>query len=166
MHNNHHAYPTSAKFSLRPWEIDIGWFYVQLFCKLQLARVRRIAPVALRWDAAKSKIDQSTLDLLRHGRMELLREYTEKVLKPFLKQLKLEHGPQEWKMLKNAMKRLENPEDESDLDLAGMKNHDQVSFLLEFRAYLRDFRILRNLNTGKMLELVGELGRARPEERH
>ena len=52
------------------------------------------------------------------------------------------------------MKRLENPEDESDLDLSGMKNHDQVSFLLEFRAYLRDFRILRNLNTGKMLELV------------
>ena len=25
LHNNHHAYPTAAKFSLRPWEFDIGW---------------------------------------------------------------------------------------------------------------------------------------------
>ncbi len=99
LHNNHHAYPTSAKFSLRPWEIDVGWFYVQLFSKLGLASVRRIAPLALRWDSTKSKIDGSTLDLMRYGRMELLREYTEKVLKPFLKQLKLKHGPQEWQML-------------------------------------------------------------------
>ena len=154
LHNNHHAYPTSAKFSLRPWEIDVGWFYVQLFSKLGLASVRRIAPLALRWDATKSQIDGSTLDLMRHGRMELLREYTEKVLKPFSKQLRHRHGLQEWQLLKDAMKRLENPEDNSDLDLSGMKEHDQVSFLLEFRAYLRDFRVLRNLSTKKMLELI------------
>ena len=25
LHNNHHAFPSSARFSIRPWEFDIGW---------------------------------------------------------------------------------------------------------------------------------------------
>ena len=27
LHNNHHAFPTSARFSLRPGEVDIGWLH-------------------------------------------------------------------------------------------------------------------------------------------
>ena len=41
LHNNHHAFPTSAKFSIRWWEFDIGWLYIRLFQLLGLARVRR-----------------------------------------------------------------------------------------------------------------------------
>jgi stearoyl-CoA desaturase (delta-9 desaturase) len=29
-HNNHHAFPTSAKFGLKWWEIDIGWTFIRL----------------------------------------------------------------------------------------------------------------------------------------
>ena len=29
LHNNHHAYPTSAKFSIKPYEFDIGWVYIR-----------------------------------------------------------------------------------------------------------------------------------------
>ncbi len=28
LHNNHHAFPSSSKFSVRSWEFDIGWFYI------------------------------------------------------------------------------------------------------------------------------------------
>ena len=28
LHNNHHTYPNSAKFSVKPWEFDLGWLYV------------------------------------------------------------------------------------------------------------------------------------------
>ena len=31
LHNNHHAFPTAAKFSLKPWEFDIGWMYIKIF---------------------------------------------------------------------------------------------------------------------------------------
>ena len=31
MHNNHHACPTSAKFSNKWWEFDIGWLYINYF---------------------------------------------------------------------------------------------------------------------------------------
>ena len=43
LHNNHHAFPSSAKFSARWWEFDIGWLYIRLFSLLGLARVRRVA---------------------------------------------------------------------------------------------------------------------------
>ena len=28
LHNNHHTYPTSAKFSVKTYEFDIGWVYI------------------------------------------------------------------------------------------------------------------------------------------
>ena len=40
LHNNHHGDGASAKFSKRPWEFDIGWFYIQILRFLKLAKVR------------------------------------------------------------------------------------------------------------------------------
>ncbi len=36
-HNNHHAFPASARHGLYPGQIDIGWHFVQLLGKLGLA---------------------------------------------------------------------------------------------------------------------------------
>src|SRR5205823_262657 len=38
LHNNHHAFPRSARFSVQRWEIDIGWLWIRLFSALGLAR--------------------------------------------------------------------------------------------------------------------------------
>jgi len=40
LHNNHHGDGTSAKFSKKSWEFDIGWLYIQLLSKCGLAKVR------------------------------------------------------------------------------------------------------------------------------
>lgn len=40
LHNNHHAYPQSAKLSLKPNEFDIGWMYIRILETLGLARVK------------------------------------------------------------------------------------------------------------------------------
>jgi stearoyl-CoA desaturase (Delta-9 desaturase) len=40
LHNNHHAAPTSARFSLHKREIDIGWWAIATFRRLGLAKVR------------------------------------------------------------------------------------------------------------------------------
>jgi len=29
-HNNHHAFPWSARLGLRFWQIDIGWYVIRL----------------------------------------------------------------------------------------------------------------------------------------
>ncbi|MDH3754211.1 MAG: fatty acid desaturase [Acidimicrobiia bacterium] len=40
LHNNHHAAPTSARFSLRRWEIDPGWMFIWLAKSVRLAKLR------------------------------------------------------------------------------------------------------------------------------
>ncbi len=44
LHNNHHAYGSSAKLSSRWYEFDIGWLYIRVLAALRLARVRKVAP--------------------------------------------------------------------------------------------------------------------------
>lgn len=41
LHNNHHAYPTSAKFSMKWWEFDLSWLYIRLLSIFGLARPTR-----------------------------------------------------------------------------------------------------------------------------
>lgn len=41
LHNNHHMYATSPKFSVRWWEFDLGWAYIQALRVLGLATLRR-----------------------------------------------------------------------------------------------------------------------------
>ncbi|MCW8397543.1 fatty acid desaturase [Legionella sp. PATHC038] len=45
LHNNHHNNPTSAKLSLLDDEFDLGWFYIKMLMKLNLAKLRTIATV-------------------------------------------------------------------------------------------------------------------------
>ncbi|STX50188.1 putative sterol desaturase [Legionella busanensis] len=45
LHNNHHQYPASAKFSFYSNEVDIGWIYILLLKKLGLARIK-LKPLA------------------------------------------------------------------------------------------------------------------------
>jgi stearoyl-CoA desaturase (delta-9 desaturase) len=40
LHNNHHAFPASAKFSIRRFEVDLGWFVIRILRTLRLANVR------------------------------------------------------------------------------------------------------------------------------
>jgi stearoyl-CoA desaturase (delta-9 desaturase) len=38
LHNNHHAFPRSARFSLRWWEIDVSWWVIRALAAMGLAR--------------------------------------------------------------------------------------------------------------------------------
>lgn len=60
LHNNHHAYVTSARLSNRRFELDIGWLYIRLLAALRLATVRRVATKP-RLLANKVVIDDATL---------------------------------------------------------------------------------------------------------
>ena len=41
LHNNHHAEPGNPKLSRRWFEFDIGWFYIKILEKLNLAQIRQ-----------------------------------------------------------------------------------------------------------------------------
>ncbi|MGK0180461.1 MAG: fatty-acid desaturase, partial [Nitrospinales bacterium] len=42
-HNNHHAFPKSARHGLRPWEIDMTWWALCFLEKLGLAKDIKVA---------------------------------------------------------------------------------------------------------------------------
>lgn len=81
LHNNHHAFPSSAKFSARWWEFDIGWMYIRLFSLLGLARVRRVARKPA-MDEGKSVIDMDTVKAVVVHRMYILANYAREVIQP------------------------------------------------------------------------------------
>jgi stearoyl-CoA desaturase (delta-9 desaturase) len=81
LHNNHHAFPSSAKLSARWWEFDIGWMYIRLLTLLGLARVRRVArePAV---EEGKGTIDMDTVKAVVTHRMFVLANYAREVIKP------------------------------------------------------------------------------------
>ena len=74
LHNNHHAYPTSARLSNKWYEFDIGWMYIRILEALGLARVKRIAPTP-RFVAAKTEVDLATLHAVIANRYDVLATY-------------------------------------------------------------------------------------------
>ena len=86
LHNNHHAFPSSAKFALRPWEIDLGWWYIRLLGWFGLAKVRRIAPKPAFDDGSQVNLDTVRAVIL--NRLHVLRHYGRDVMLPALKQEK------------------------------------------------------------------------------
>jgi stearoyl-CoA desaturase (delta-9 desaturase) len=81
LHNNHHAFPSSARLSARWWEFDIGWMYIRLFSMLGLAEVRRVAREP-GMDDSRSVIDMDTVKAVVTHRMYVLANYTRDVIKP------------------------------------------------------------------------------------
>jgi stearoyl-CoA desaturase (delta-9 desaturase) len=86
LHNNHHAFPSSARFAVQPWEIDIGWCWIRLFQALGLAEVRRVAPRP-NLLPSKSTLDADTAGALFTNRMHVLRDYARRVVRPVCREL-------------------------------------------------------------------------------
>lgn len=74
LHNNHHTYPTSAKFSTKWHEFDIGWVYIRGLQALGLAKVLRVAPKPHVAEPKRS-IDLETLQAVISNRYDLLAKY-------------------------------------------------------------------------------------------
>ncbi|CAN5217503.1 fatty acid desaturase [soil metagenome] len=84
LHNNHHAFPSSAKFALRKFEFDIGWAVLWTLQKLHLAKVLRVAP-ALDVRPNIAVPDTETLKAMMTHRWHVATDYFSTVLKPQLK---------------------------------------------------------------------------------
>ena len=83
LHNNHHAYPSSAKFSSKWWEFDLGWAYIQLLTLLCLAKVRRRAPQPTIL-IHKNSIDFETAKAIIPSKLHVMANYAQCVTLPTL----------------------------------------------------------------------------------
>lgn len=79
LHNNHHSFASSAKFSNKPWEFDIGWLYIQVLQTLGLAKVKKVAsrpPVI----TEKPAIDLDSVKAIINHRLYVFSHYARDVV--------------------------------------------------------------------------------------
>jgi len=86
LHNNHHAFPASAKLSNRWFEFDIGWLYIRVLQALGLARVKHVAPVP-RLVAPKANVDLATVQAVIRCHYDVLSNYTRSLKKACVAEL-------------------------------------------------------------------------------
>jgi stearoyl-CoA desaturase (delta-9 desaturase) len=78
LHNNHHTYPTSAKFSVKKYEFDIGWGYIRALETIGWAKVRKTVP-QLKLGSVKPVADSKTLEALIAHRYEVMAHYAQEL---------------------------------------------------------------------------------------
>lgn len=85
LHNNHHTYGTSAKFSVKWWEVDMGWGVIRLLNMLGLAHPKRVPP-KVTLQPGKNSIDIETVKGILTHRFQLMSNYSREVILPVLRQ--------------------------------------------------------------------------------
>ena len=104
LHNNHHAFPSSARFSMRRWEFDIGWAAIKGLEKVGLAKVLRVAPsLDIRPNIAVP--DGETLRALLSHRFQAMTDYQRNVHKPALREEAAAAGARLRELLPRRMRR-------------------------------------------------------------
>lgn len=153
LHNNHHAFPTSAKFSVRRWEFDIGWLYINAFRALGLARVKKVAPKPI----LKTPRPHVDLDILRAvivNRMHVLRDYTRQVTLPVLQKESAKAGDAALKRARKLFVRQPQLLDEPSRHRLGELLSDNAALhtVHEFRERLRRLWSGANVSNDKLLQ--------------
>ncbi len=91
LHNNHHTYPTSAKFSIKWYEIDVGWWYIRAMQSVGLAKVKKTPPKARLVEARP--VDHNTLEAIIANRYDVMARYAKAVKSAYNEELeKLKEG--------------------------------------------------------------------------
>jgi len=160
LHNNHHAFPTAAKFSLKPWEFDIGWLYIKIFSVLGQIKVKRLAVktiVSTQSDCLNSEIGY---DLLK-SKLTVITNYTSEVLKPIMKLEMKNAGNDVKKMLKKYRSTLSRqPHRISSNDITHLKRIFEECAMLEtvyqLKNQLHDILYSRNIKQENFLQTLNE----------
>ncbi len=108
LHNNHHAFATSAKLSSKWYEFDIGWMYICILEMLGLATVKKVAPKPKFTDA--KPVDLDTLQAVIANRYDVLAKYAKSLKATYHDELAKLKGRQEVAMIKGIKHSLNRDE--------------------------------------------------------
>ncbi len=142
LHNNHHAFPGSARLSNKKWEFDIGWMYIKLLSYVGLATIRRVAPTPA-IDGNKSSLDMDSVRSLVLNQLNVMADYSRSVSLPTLKELQRSGDRATRESIKSIAKlfdRNTNLLDEADRNklFATVKLDETLKTVHEFRMRLTD----------------------------
>ncbi len=88
LHNNHHTFATSAKFSNKWYEFDAGWMWIRSLEVCKLARVKKIAPTPKLLNGnSKMVCDFDTLQAVLSNRYEVMERYASTLRRAYRQEL-------------------------------------------------------------------------------
>ena len=107
LHNNHHAFPASARFSMKWYEFDIGWLYIRVLESLGLATVKKVAPIP-RFSEPKAAADFDTLHAVIANRYDVLSRYAKSMKRTYAEEMqRLRHwSPSDAEVLRSLKRAL------------------------------------------------------------
>lgn len=95
LHNNHHAYGTSAKFSSKWYEFDIGWMYISVLKFFRLAEVKKVAPKLKLAKQVQEEVTENTLHGIITHRYEIMMRYASLLKQTALQEMaRLQKNPE------------------------------------------------------------------------
>jgi len=102
LHNNHHAFASSAKLSSKWYEFDVGWMYIRLLEMLGLATVKKLAPKP-RFAQPKAAADLETLHAVIANRYDVLSRYATSIRRTYAEEVeRLRHwSPRDAEVLRS-----------------------------------------------------------------
>jgi stearoyl-CoA desaturase (Delta-9 desaturase) len=86
LHNNHHAFASSARLSSKWYEFDLGWMYIRLLEIFGLATVKKLAPQP-RFAQPKPAADLDTLHAVIANRYDVFSRYAKSVRRTYAEEV-------------------------------------------------------------------------------
>ncbi|MGD9592682.1 MAG: fatty acid desaturase [Candidatus Berkiella sp.] len=156
LHNNHHTYPTSAKFSVKWWEFDMGWLWIRLFETFGLAKPKRRPPVP-ELIPGKTQIDMQTLKAVILNRFQVMERFSKQVLLPTFMQEKQKVSSTDVSMFARVKKLLVR--EKSLLDVSAkerltsfLANNNTIQQVYQFKERLQSLWNETSLQESDLLE--------------
>ena len=160
LHNNHHAFGSSAKFSSKPWEFDIGWMYIRILSALGLARVKKLAPEPA-FDDDKQLIDLDTVGAVVSNRLHVMAAYARTVVNQVHSEEVKQAAGDKLAMIKPIRRLL--AKDETMLDdsaraqiAAGLSCSDTLEVVYQFKLKLAEIWNERTASQERLLAALQE----------
>jgi stearoyl-CoA desaturase (delta-9 desaturase) len=160
LHNNHHAFASSARFSSKWYEIDLGWYYISLLQTLKLAKVKKLAPVPV-INRNKDSADLETVQMVLANRFHVMSDYAKHVMRDVYREEKLKAAITKRKMFRQC-KRILNRH-ESLLDTVARNQLDELlsysdalNVVYEYRQRLQQLWMEKTASQEKLLSGLQE----------
>jgi stearoyl-CoA desaturase (delta-9 desaturase) len=106
LHNNHHAFASSAKLSSKWYEFDIGWMYIRIMAALGLATVKKVAPKPR--FAEPRAVDLHTVQAVLANRYDVFSRYAKLAKRTYANEIaRLRHwSPRDAEVLRSLKRAL------------------------------------------------------------
>jgi len=157
LHNNHHAFPSSCKFSHKKGEYDWGWIVIRFLDKLGLAKIKKTVPQLEQTDS--SALDLEAVKAMLTHKVNLLQVYVKDVVKPAISE---EYNNRTKKFIKSTDKFLNSmsvdwrflDDDAKDLFKQYMTTSPTIETIIKFRNELKEIWESNGKSTDQMIEAI------------